>query len=76
MGVLGFSVMHPGKTFQIWGLQAISLSRQEPPRDSVLGAGLKVKISLTLTPFPESYLENENQNVIVHVCTLNYIKLR
>ena len=65
MGVLECAIMHPGKTLQIWGLQPIWLSQWEPPRNSVLGAGLKVKISWTLTRFPKSFLDNENlgQNV-------------
>ena len=78
MGVLECVIMHPGKTLQIWGPQPIWLPQQEPPRNSVLVAGLKVNISLTLTQFPRSFLEiaNLGQNVIPYLCTLKYVKVR
>ena len=65
MGVLECVIMDPDKTLQIWGLQPIWLSQWEPPRNYVLGAGRKVKISLTLTQFHDSFREVENlgQNV-------------
>ena len=66
--------MHPGKTLQIWGPQPIWLSQREPPRNSVLGAGLKVKISLTSTEFPGSFLEFENLGQMLPQIILNYIK--
>ena len=72
MGVLESAVMHPGKTLQILGPQSIWLLQQGPPGDSVLGAGLKVNMSLTLTKFPKSFLEiaHIGQNVILYLCTL------
>ena len=77
MAVLEWFVMLPGKTLQIWGSQPSGLSQQEPLQNAVLGAGLKVNISLTSTRCPKSFLEIETlgQNVIVHSCTLNYINL-
>ena len=44
----------------------------------MLGAGLKVNISLTLAQFPGSFLEiaNLGQNVILYLCTLKYVKVR
>ena len=44
MGVLESAVMNPGKTLQTLGPQSIRLLQQEPTRNSVLGAGLKVDI--------------------------------
>ena len=78
MGVLESAVMHPAETLQILGPQSIWLLQQEPPRNSVLGAELKVNMSLTLTKFPGSFLEiaNLGQNVILYLCTLKYSKLR
>ena len=78
MGVLESVVnMHPGKTLKIWGPQPIWLSQGEPPRNSVPGAGLKVKIPLTSTPFPWSLLEFENlgQNVTAYLGSLSYLQL-
>ena len=78
MGVLESAVMHPGKTLQILGPQSIWLLHQEPPRNSVLGAGLKVNISLISTKFLRSFLETANlgQNVILYLCTPKYAKVR
>ena len=49
MGVLEHSIVHPDKILRIWPLQPIRLSPQEPPRNSVLRAGLNVQIPSTLT---------------------------
>ena len=69
--------MLSGKTLQIWRLQPISLSQQEPPSNSVLEAGLKVKIAVTLSQY-RSCLENASlgQNVILYLSTLDYVKVR
>ena len=76
VGVGKWAVMHRGKTLQIWGPQPVWISQQEPPRNSVLGAGLQVEISLTPAWFPKSFLQIENlgQHVSMHLCTLNYVK--
>ena len=42
MGVLESLIMHSSETLQMWDPQPIWLSQQEPPRNSVLGASLKV----------------------------------
>ena len=78
MGVLESAVMSPDKALQIWGPQTIWLPQQELPRNSVPGAGLKEKMSLTLTKFPGSFLEiaNLGQNVILYLCTLKHSKVR
>ena len=78
MGVLESAVRHPGKKLQIWASQRIWLSHWEPPSNSVLGAGLKVNISSTLTKFLRSFLETANlgQNVILYLCTLKYAEVR
>ena len=78
MGVLESAVMHPGKTLQILGPQSILLRQQESRRNYVLGAGLKVNISLISTKFPRSFLEMANlgQNIILYLCTLKYAKVR
>ena len=64
-------------TLQIWHPQHKWLLLQESPRNSVLGAGLKVQMPWIPIRFPKSFLEIENlgQNVIVHLCTLDYLKL-
>ena len=78
MGVLESAVMHRDKTLQIWGPQPIWLPQQEPAPNSVLGAGLQVNISLSLTTLPRSFLETSHigQNVILYLCTLEYAKVR
>ena len=57
MDVLKCVFMYPGNMFASMGPQLIWLPEQEPPRKSVLGTGLKVKISFTLTSSPKSFLE-------------------
>ena len=56
------------QNFANMGSQPIWLPQQQPPWDSVPGAGLRVNISLTLTRFPTLFGEVEHlrQNVIVH----------
>ena len=71
-------LLHPGKKLQIWGLQHIRLSQQGPPQNSVLGAGLKVNISLILTQFSRLLLENVNlqQKIILYASLIHYAKVR
>ena len=65
--------MHRGKTLQIWGLQLSWLSKREPPRNSALGAGLKVEISLI--PFLQiKELASMPACICVYSITLNQIK--
>ena len=65
MGVLECVSTPPGNILKIWHLQAKWLSQQESPRNSVLGTGLKVQISLILTWNLGEFLEilNLGQNV-------------
>ena len=55
MGFLECVIMHCFKSLRIWGLQTTWLSQQELPQKPLLGAGLKVSISLTLTSFTEAF---------------------
>ena len=78
MGVLEWLTMHPRKSLQILPFQLIWSSQLGPPRNSVPGAGLEVKHFLLLTRFPESFpgIAELGQNVSLHLCTLNYFRLR
>ena len=65
------------QTLQILPFQPIWLSQEEPPSNSVLGAGLKGKLSLTSTQFPRLFLEiaNLGQNVILFLSRLKLVRL-
>ena len=67
MGVLKCIVMHASKTLHIFNSWPSWLPWQELPRNSMVGASLKVGMSLTSTWFAKSCLEGESldQNVIV-----------
>ena len=51
--------------------------QREPPRNSVLGAGLRVQISFTSSEFPQSCMQFESigQNVVVRWATLSYFEV-
>lgn len=75
MGVMECATKHPDRTLQMLRFHFIRLPQQEPPPNSVLGPGIKVKIYAIATRFPSLCLGSQTlgQHPIIHLCTLSYV---